>query len=87
VCFQTLNDFDFKLFVLRLVSRHVSKDNFADLLSFVRALTDERAVTSEQMFGKEFLKVALRTVFVFVDVFNQHLGECKGVSEGCINRA
>jgi hypothetical protein len=75
VSLQTLDYFDFKFFVFRLVSRDMSVNDFADLLPLVRALTDKRAVAPEQMLGEEFKEVVLRTVFVFVDMANQNFGE------------
>jgi hypothetical protein len=75
VSLQTLDYFDFKFFVFRLVSRDMSVNYFADLLPLVRALTNKRAVAPEQMLGEELKEVVLRTVFVFVDMANQNFGE------------
>ena len=87
VSLQTLYDLYLKFLIVRGVSRDVSVDDFTDLLSLVRALTDQRAVTPEQVLGEELKEVSLRTVFVFVDTGNQNLSEEQSVGESTIYRA
>jgi len=70
VSLQALDNLNLKFLVLRLVTRDMCKDNFANLLPLVGALTDQRAVASEKVLGEEFQEIGLRTVFIFVNMAN-----------------
>ena len=75
--FKTLNYFDSQLQIMGTMS----KDQFANLLAFVRAFLDELTVTLEKMLLKEFCEIIAWSIWIVIHSGSKGFAKDQSVCE------